>query len=294
MRSEVVKSDRHSSDIEMYANEDVIENPDAEDDQLQCEEAEERKVLPTPVLPSQAEIDEHWLDHLPYRSWCGTCVAGRGRERPHTRTHGKREIPTLAFDYCFISKEGTFTREEWASMPADAEGAKILVVREITSKCTFAHLVKCKGVDDDRYAVDCLVKDIEWMGFTKMMLRSDNEPAIVALLREALRSLRVEIDFMEQAAEEHPPEYDPQANGAIESTVGAFKGQIRTYVLSLESRLGFRIPPEHPILAWLVPHTAFMMTARINAEDGKTAYERVRLRPFGTRMLEFGEFCRHT
>ena len=107
------------------------------------------------------------------------------------------------------------------------------------------------------------------------------------------RLLRVEMYFMEQAAEEHPPEYDPQANGAIESTVGAFKGQIRTYVLSLESRLGFRIPPEHPILAWLVPHTAFMMTARIKAEDGKTAYERVRLRPFGTRMLEFGEFCRH-
>ena len=113
----------------------------------------------------------------------------------------------------------------------------------------------------------------------------DNEKSIVALLKEALRSLHVETDFVEQAAEEHPPEYDPQANGAVESTVGAFKGQLRTYVLSLESRLGHRIPPDHPIIAWMVPHTAFMMTARIKAEDGKTAYERVRLRPFGTRML---------
>ena len=78
-------------------------------------------------------------------------------------------------------------------MPEDTEGTKILVVREIVSKSTFAHVVKCKGVDDDRFAVDCLVKDVDWLGFTNMMLRSDNEPAIVALLKEALRSLRVEV-----------------------------------------------------------------------------------------------------
>ena len=165
---------------EVYTKEDVIEDANAEDDQLQCEENEARKVLPTTVLPSQAEIDEHWLDHLPCRSWCGTCVSGRGRERPHLRTHGKRKIPTLAFDYCFLSKEGAFSRDEWARMPEDAQGTKILVVREIVSKSTFAHVVKCNGVDDDRFAVDCLVKDVEWLGFTKIMLRSDNEPAIVA------------------------------------------------------------------------------------------------------------------
>ena len=85
------------------------------------------------------------------------------------------------------------------------------MVRGIVSKCAFAHVVKAKGVIDDRYAVDCLVKDIEWMGFTKIMLRSDNEKSIVALSKEALRALRVETE-MEQAAEEHPPEYDPQAN----------------------------------------------------------------------------------
>ena len=125
-----------------------------------------------------------------------------------------------------------------------------------------------------------------------LMLRSDNEPSIVALLKETLKSLRVEA-HIDQIAEEHPPEYDPQANGAIESTVGAFKGQLRTCVLSLECRIGHRIPPDHPIIAWMVPHCAFSMTIRVKGEDGKTAYERVRLRPFSTRMLEFGEYCRY-
>ena len=84
----------------MCANEEVVEDAETgEDSQLQCEEAEERKALPTLVLPGQAEIDYHWLDNLPYRSWCRTCVAGRGRERPHLRTNGKRIILTIAFDY---------------------------------------------------------------------------------------------------------------------------------------------------------------------------------------------------
>ena len=33
------------------------------------------KGLPTPVLPSKAEVEHHNLTHLPYRSWCPHCVA---------------------------------------------------------------------------------------------------------------------------------------------------------------------------------------------------------------------------
>ena len=73
-------------------------------------------------------------------------------------------------------------------MPEGTEGTKVLVAREIVSRCTFAHVVKCKGVGEDRLSVDCLVRDIEWMGFIRIMLRSDNEKAIVAFLKESLRA----------------------------------------------------------------------------------------------------------
>ena len=178
-------------------------------------------------------------------------------------------------------------------MADDPEGVKILVVREIVSRCSFAHVVQHKGVQDNGYAVACLVKDVEWLGVTKLMLRSDNEPAITKLLTETLKTLRVEVPDIDQVAEEHPPERDPQANGAIESTVGGFKGLLRTYILALETRLGHRVPPEHPVVSWLVQHTAHLMTIRIKGEDGKTAYERVRMRPFSTRMMEFAELCRY-
>ncbi len=57
--------------------------------------------------------------------------------------------------------------------------------------CVFGHVVPRKGIDLDRFAVDCLVEDILWCGYTKVMLKSDNEKPILKLLVEALRELRV-------------------------------------------------------------------------------------------------------
>ena len=37
----------------------------------------------TPYKPSQAEVDDHYLTHLPYRSWCKHCIRGRGKETSH-------------------------------------------------------------------------------------------------------------------------------------------------------------------------------------------------------------------
>ena len=40
------------------------------------------------------------------------------------------------------------------------------------------------------YAVDRLVRDLRWLGHTKVMLKSDNEPAILKLLTEVLKDMR--------------------------------------------------------------------------------------------------------
>ena len=52
--------------------------------------------------------------------------------------------------------------------------------------------MRCKGSDEEGYAVQCLIDDVKWLGFSKVILKSDNEPAIVKLLADALKSLRVE------------------------------------------------------------------------------------------------------
>ena len=47
------------------------------------EEVEARQTLLDPILLSQSDIDDHCIDHAPYRFWCRWCVEGRGREMAH-------------------------------------------------------------------------------------------------------------------------------------------------------------------------------------------------------------------
>ena len=56
-------------------------------------------------MPTRAEIEEHNLTHLPYRSWCRHCVRGREKEFPHKRVGEQGELPELHLDMCFLGEE---------------------------------------------------------------------------------------------------------------------------------------------------------------------------------------------
>ena len=247
-------------------------------------------------MPSAAEIEGHRIDHMPYRSWCDQCVEGQGKEKSHgVVDKSKNVISCISFDYFGITKDGTFVRKDWG-LQEEGTLQKVLLVRESKRNgqrpSYFAHAVPQKGVDENQYAVDCLVGDIEWLGYSKVVLKSDNERAIVRLAKESLKAIRID-GVIEQAGEEHSPEYDPQANGEIESAVGVVKGKTRTLMLGLEDRIRHRVPPEHPVVAWLVSHTTFLMNRRLRGGDGETAYQRIRGKPFRSELPEFGEIVRY-
>ena len=171
----------------------------------------------------------------------------------------------------------------------DEEALKLLIVKDSLSRAGVAHAVPKKGVDDKRFAVDIIVEDILWLGYAKVILKSDNEPAIMKSLKETLAALKV--SGLDQAGEEHSPPYDSQANGSVENAVKLVKCRLRTLKLCLERRIGKRIPPRHPIMTWLAPHAAAILRYRSRGDDGKTPHERVRLRPFNSRLIGFGERC---
>ena len=98
-------------------------------------EVEARRVKPVldPKLPSAAEVREHQLTHLPYRSWCPVCVKGRGREADHRRRpHDEQGVPEYHLDYCF---------------PGDEKGEKltILIIVERYTKMKKGIVVPSKG-----------------------------------------------------------------------------------------------------------------------------------------------------
>ena len=79
--------------------------------------------------------------------------------------------------------------------------------------------------------------DVVWIGYTKVMLKTDNAPAILKLLKESLRGLRVEV--LEQVMSENASEYDPQANGSAEVGVQRWKGQFKTLRPGLEKEIAY-------------------------------------------------------
>ena len=99
--------DRKGDEVgaEVMPNEDeLIEAQESEE--LKAEDVQPRRTKQTPILPSQSDIDEHNIDHIPYRAWCDSCVCGRGRGEHHSRVEGPGHISVISFDYFFIGKKG--------------------------------------------------------------------------------------------------------------------------------------------------------------------------------------------
>ncbi len=142
-----------------------------------------------PGQPTRAEIEAHrdsW--HLNFRSWCPECVAGRATGEQHRRRPQEYAVPILAFDYLLITKDQRVVRRDEEHEKGNII-MKVLVAKDSASKAIFAHAVTNKGPGEDRYAVNCLVEDIKWLGHTAVGLKSDNEPAIVKLLTEVLTAM---------------------------------------------------------------------------------------------------------
>ena len=77
------------------------------------QETAKLKAASCPVRPSEADVGDHRLTHLPYRNWCPECVAGRGLGEQRGRHAGRdHEIPRVGIDYWFITTGGLKTRRE--------------------------------------------------------------------------------------------------------------------------------------------------------------------------------------
>ena len=254
------------------------------------EEVKPTRAVRSPPMPSQQEIDEHRVSHLPYRSWCPECVEAFGRERGHSKQSESRTIPLVSCDYLYLTKNGVFAREE---LDEEQQGAstRVLVMYCGATQTPFANVVPRKGADDDGYVVECVRQNVLWLGHAKVTIRSDNEPALLQVVTKSVAALK--LSGVENVVDEGSVPYDPQTNGAAESTVRLMKGMFKVLLLSLEKQLNARIPLDHPIVAWMIAHGAMLRTLLVKGEDGKTAHQRARGTTGNLRLLAFGELCRY-
>jgi hypothetical protein len=140
----------------------------SDEQHVESEEAVIPQMVPEVRSPSDKEVKEHDISHLPYRNWCKHCVCGKGVERSSTSAgHQPGCIPCVCADYMFMGEKDT------------SGTTLILVVKDDDTKSYFPNVVPEKGVN--AFVVEQVTKDIDLMGHTEILFKTDNEPSIVAV-----------------------------------------------------------------------------------------------------------------
>ena len=207
-------------------------------------------------------------------------MRGRGRSFQHRRVDHDQDDeghPVVSIDYGFFGAPG--------ELPQDAVGGPkmpVLVVRDRFTKALFTHLVPSKGVEHF-YPETALMKDIKFLGYTKLGLKSDQEPSILALAN-AVKNTSASQNVVCQL--ESPPKGDAHgmSNGEAESSVGLAQGLARTLKDRLEYRIGKALNPKSPILGWMIEYVGILYIIYSydeKAQDGITAFRKIKGRCFG-------------
>ena len=178
--------------------------------------------------------------------------------------------PVISADYCFLGNE------EGESQ------APVWVMTDHETKAVFAYVCECKG-SESKGVVDQVVEDINKLGRTKVILKTDQEPAI----RDAQRAVRDKRKH--EAILENSPVGESQSNGIVERCIQTVVAQVRAMKDALEKRYKQEVGSRSPILHWLVRHAASLITRYQVGKDARTACERWKGKLHKKELAEFGE-----
>ena len=273
--------------------------------------------LSSPKEMSDAQRRVHDLTHLPYDPGCAICVSCRRPNDHHRMTNDStRTIPLVVADYAFPKNFG------------DEEPLTVLVMRVYPYKVWMVCWVPSKGRDprvvariarflkdiglthfayrsDREPAISAMIEDAcAQSGRKGTKLREDDDNVAIAdddlgmmtgvdvsggIDSNAADTARLQVESTHTATPEvsHPGE--SQSNGKAEKSVGDFVGQLRTLKTALESRLKAKLSSSHPVMHWLIEHTAYILNKFSLGSDGKTPYGRLHGKEGRERICEFGE-----
>ena len=217
------------------------------------EENEPVKKRVAPTAPTAIDREEHTASgHAVFRTWCRECCIGRGRMHPHRAGGRETTIPAIAIDSGYVNERDDLLQE--------AVGAPILVSKCNRDRLIGAAIVPTKGADE--YAIAEFKNDVI-CSLTEVLIRSDNEPAILALKESTVTALKlVGVNVkMEVSAL-----CDSQSNGLAESAVKDVKDAVRTNLACLVRRCGQEFPGGHTVLTWLMKYSVAMVNSAEEAQ----------------------------
>ena len=250
-----ISTSSSSDPVGMSPTEDAVEDETSE-------EVRKIRQIRKPNEPTAQERLEHDRVHLPFRSWCEICVKGRGKEPHYKHEDADRAMFSVVIDFFFI---------------ADGKGETkwpCVVMRERETKYVHAYMMPTKSTDDDA-VVRRLMEDIQEMGLDKetVVIKGDQEPSITPFIRKLQEACG-------RGIEERSRKYRSQSNGVAERAVQSIEQMVKVMLLALQKRLNATISGNHPIVSWMVIRAAQMLNTLEVGHDGRTAYERLKGKPY--------------
>ena len=134
-----------------------------------------------------------------------------------------------------------------------------------SSKDSCGITLKAKGRDP--FAIVRTTSFVHGLGYKRVVVKNDNEPALLAMIMVVSDSLTgVEV------VARNSPEGDHAADGLAEFGVREAKGQTRAIRSQLEANLGTRLEEDEPILTW-IPRQGVIISIDIG-QEGRTPEQR--------------------
>ena len=231
----------------------------------------------SPVKPNAAEISAHGArGHLPHRSWCRICMQARMKKAIHaSRERVPPAVPHISADYCFLTTEG------------EDGHLTCMVMKCHTTRMMFAHIVMAKGRQFPDSVAE-LIRDIRRLGYSRVVMRTDRENPVKAVVSAVKDSGQIEVIPELSGADEHAQ------NGMAENGVQQVENQIRAIKLSVEENLQIKINLGHPLMPWIVEHAPDCLNKFVIGDDGLSAYERLKGKKAGDMHVEMAEKVLYT
>ena len=100
----------------------------------------------------------------------------------------------------------------------------MLIVRSLRSKARYEHALEKKGLDEKGYIVDAIVAGVFLTGYSSVLLKSNNGPAMLQVLAAARKRLKE--DNLEIVLVRNWIPYDSQSNVGAEIDCKSLRGQV--------------------------------------------------------------------
>ena len=268
------------ADYVMYAEDDAVDNAA---DTVAKDLVREANEVPRPEqAPSAEEQENHRLTHIPFVTWCPSCIATRARE-DHRRPSAEARVPVVQRDYCY-----TYTDPSERQESEGDEIGSTLVAIDLDTKMLMALAVPSKGTASLKRSTEELCRfTMAVQGENHIIIQSDGEPAIKAVVK-ACAEARAKLG--QRTTQRTTGVAQRASNGSVERAVQTVRRLANCLVHSFEEKRG-KLPQGHCLRTWSFGHSAFLYNRyHVHPNLQKTSYELVGGgRAHDGRLCIFGE-----